>query len=266
MSKPFRILRGALIILVSCVLAYAGVELIIRLVGYADGQASYRKTAALARATPTAAPRSASSAIPATSSPAPVTEQIHFPALMDVNDDTVGWLECAGTVIDYPVVQGEDNQYYLTHVFDKSENKMGAIFLDWRNRPDFSDSLSVLYGHNMDSGDMFADVLKYREQSFYEAHPTMVLTLPSQQEGAKNIRFQMTMLAAYEESGDEDPLRELDNFSAFRDYLEDVQSRSLFQPEETASYGDRLLLLSTCTYSFDDARLLLLGRLDELPD
>ena len=77
----------------------------------------------------------------------PIT--VDFDALQEINEDVVGWIYIPGTEVNYPVVQGDDNEYYLHRTFEKKDNFTGAIFLDYLCQPDFSSDNTILYGHNM---------------------------------------------------------------------------------------------------------------------
>ena len=103
---------------------------------------------------------------------------VDFAALSRINPDIVGWLYCEGTQINYPVVQGSDDEYYLDHLFDGTQNASGCLFLDSRVDASFSSVHSIIYGHHMRSGAMFAALDGYKRQSFYDAHPTMLLITP----------------------------------------------------------------------------------------
>lgn len=81
---------------------------------------------------------------------------IDFAELRKINEDIVAWIQISGIGVDYPVVQGEDNEYYLHHTFRKEANKAGSIFLDYRNRADFTEQRVIIYGHNMKDGSMFS--------------------------------------------------------------------------------------------------------------
>jgi len=107
---------------------------------------------------------------PANRSPYP---QIDFDALKAINPDIVGWLYCAGTPINYPLVQGSDNDYYLHHLYNRKPNKSGCLFIDFANVPDFTDHNTVIYGHNMKSGAMFAVLEKYKNGNpcIHARHP-----------------------------------------------------------------------------------------------
>lgn len=82
----------------------------------------------------------------------------------------VAWLRIDGTHIDYPVMQGDDNQWYLTHDYLGRYAASGSVFLDYRNRADFGDYVSIIYGHRMNGDLMFSDVAKYADDEFFAAH------------------------------------------------------------------------------------------------
>lgn len=90
----------------------------------------------------------------------------------------MGWIQIPGIGVDYPVVQGEDNEYYLHYTFDGKENIAGSIFLDSRNKADFTDRKVILYGHNMQDGSMFSNLEKYQGLEFREEQGRVILYLP----------------------------------------------------------------------------------------
>ena len=85
--------------------------------------------------------------------------------------DMVGWIKIEGTDIDFPVVQGKDNDFYLNHTYKGEYHPFGEVFMDKDDKPDYSDQNTVLYGHNVRSGHVFHDLEQYKEQSFRDAHP-----------------------------------------------------------------------------------------------
>ena len=95
-----------------------------------------------------------------------------FDELRQINSDIQGWLTVDGTKIDYPVVQGENNLYYMNKDIYKDTSLAGSIFLDSRNKSDFSDPYSIIYGHHMDRSLMFGDLDKFRDQDFFDATRT----------------------------------------------------------------------------------------------
>lgn len=115
--------------------------------------------------------------------PAPTHEaaepyQVDFEALARINPDVAAWLILEGTALSYPVVQGQDNEYYLDRLFDGSYNASGCLFLDSRCEARFTSPNSIVYGHHMKDGSMFAALDGYKEQEFYEAHPSLLLLTP----------------------------------------------------------------------------------------
>ena len=102
---------------------------------------------------------------------------VDFAALQQINPDIVAWLRIPG-VLDYPVVQGTDNSYYLHHTFRKEYNIAGSIFLDARNEADFSDRKNIIYGHNIRNGSMFHVLRKFQNLDFYQANREIWLYLP----------------------------------------------------------------------------------------
>lgn len=181
--------------------------------------------------------------------------RVDFAALRAVNEDVVGWIYCEGTAISYPLVRGADNDYYLHRSYDRSRNAAGSIFMEELNSPDFSDGNTILYGHNMRDGSMFAALQSWLEPSFYEAHPVLWLLTPEQD-------YRVELMAAYTTSADSEsytifsaPCRELD------DYALTAIDRSAFRPAVQPVAGARWVLLSTCAYIFDSARYVLHGML-----
>lgn len=107
----------------------------------------------------------------------PQKTSIDFEALKEINPDIVAWIRIP-EVFDYPVVQGEDNQYYLSHTFRKESNIAGSIFLDYRNSRDFTDRKNIIYGHNMKDGSMFHVLRNFQDMDFYNKHREILLYLP----------------------------------------------------------------------------------------
>lgn len=242
---------------------------------YKEGTDTYNAIANVAMSKPAPQPEQPSQ--PVQSAPKPVPEQvpaeqeqpevpeeeeepeipyvplldIDFAALYDMNADTVGWLQMADTDINYPVVQGEDNDYYINHLFDGTQNKNGAIFLDFRNSDDFSDRNSFIYGHNMGNGAMFAVLLKYSVPGFYEEHPELILVTPE-------ASFYLLPFSGYVTSASSDAYQiDFEDDAAFAEYLQRRYSLSEFTSDVVVSEEDQILTLSTCSYAFNNARYVL---------
>lgn len=182
-----------------------------------------------------------------------VFPEVDFDALMQISDDVVAWVYIEGTNINYPVVQGEDNRFYVSAMINGVRNGAGSIFMDYHNQPDFTDPHTILYGHNMKNGSMFADISKYRNQEYYDEHPTGLIMTPEQ-----NYRFEIvaSYVASLADSAwqleffsDEDALQ----------WLHDAMDRSGFTSSTVPELGDRIITLSTCSYEFNNARFVLVG-------
>ena len=198
---------------------------------------------------PTQEPEAESETQEAASTPPPLAD---FDALSAINDEIVGWIYIPDTTIHYPVVQGADNNYYLTHLFDGTKNSSGSIFLDYRCAADFSSSHSILYGHHMKNGSMFAGLTAYKEQDFYDNHPTGWLSTPA---GDYEIRF----FSGYVASNKDIAWNLNLNQQNLPRWLTEVGEKSCFQSSQIPSPTDSILTLSTCTYEFNDAKFVLHG-------
>lgn len=195
--------------------------------------------------------------MPPPSDQAAFASLIDFETLRAINREIVGWLFAEGTVIDYPVVQGNDNAHYLNHLFTGEANRLGTLFLDYRNRS-FEDRVSALYGHNMRDKSMLTSIAGYVDQAYYETHPVMTLYTPS-------ATYAVKLFAGVTVSGSSGDLRlSFSGDEDFLDYIEDLRARSTFDSAETLSSSDQVLALVTCTYSFQNARYILFGKLELL--
>lgn len=183
---------------------------------------------------------------------------VDFAALSQINPDIVGWLYCEGTAINYPVVQGCDNEHYLDHLFDGSENANGCLFLDSRVEPSFSSRHSIIYGHHMQSGAMFAALDNYKRQSYYDAHPTMQLITPDE-------TYEIQLFAAYVTAPSEDAWNvSFSSDEEFLRWLDDAKASSTFSSDVEPAPEDFILTLSTCSYEFSGSRLVVLGVIKEI--
>lgn len=173
--------------------------------------------------------------------------QKDFSSLQAGSPDTVAWITGEDTPIDYPVVHTDNNEYYLSHLYSGEENRYGALFADCRN--------TVIYGHNMKNDAMFGSLMGYKEQAYYEEHPTMTLYTPDGD-------YTIELLSGTLESGDREFVRfRFESEEDFTGYIQSLQSRSTFSSHGTAVPGDRLVSLCTCTYKQNNARYLVVGRL-----
>ena len=193
----------------------------------------------------------------ASASGAPV--DVDFDLLRQMNAQAVGWLYCEGTPINYPVVQSEDNSYYLNHLYDDQKNSSGAIFMDALNSPDLSDANTIIYGHNMKNGTMFASLQNYDMQSYYEQHPVMYYI-------TKEHDYRIDIFASYETSGDSEAFTMFfDSPQTYDGYLQRIWAKSRIDTSELPmSVDDNIITLTTCSYSFNNARYVVQGKITQL--
>ena len=167
----------------------------------------------------------------------------------------VGWIFCPDTVINYPVVHGEDNDFYLHHSYNKDFNPSGAIFVESLNALDFADSNTIIYGHHMNDNSMFATLDRWQDQAYYEEHPVMWLLTPEQD-------YRIDLYSAYNTSAFSDTYTIYEAPSApFTEYLKISRLYSAFDSGVQLDPEEHYVLLSTCAYVFDNARSVIHGRL-----
>ena len=184
--------------------------------------------------------------------------QVDFAALRAVNPEIVGWIYCEDTVINYPVLQGADDDYYLKHAYDGTASSNGSIFVEMENAPGFADANTILYGHNMKNRTMFGTLEDWADQSYYEAHPVIWLLTPEQD-------YRILLFSGYSTYGGSDSyLLFSEHGQELEKYLQGAVRKSDFvSPVELRADG-RYVLLSTCAYGFSNARYVLHGMLEEV--
>ena len=180
---------------------------------------------------------------------------VDFDALQIVNEDIVGWIYCEDTDINYPVLQGRDNDFYLYHTYDGASNRAGSIFVEAHNTPNFVDSNTIIYGHHMKDGSMFATLRNWADQEYYEKHPIFWLLTPEQ-------NYQLLLFSGYTTTGTSDTYTIYQgSCQEFDEYLKAVYVNSDFSSDVKIDSGERFVVLSTCEYDFEDARYVLHGML-----
>lgn len=190
---------------------------------------------------------------------------IHWDALWKIDRNIIGWIRLPGTAINYPIVQGQDNDYYLTHLIDGSYSVKGTIFVDYRERDPLEDFLTICYGHRMKDWSMFGLLGDYFPShgpaDFFEKYPVWQLYTP---DGTYDLQI---FAAAEIDSADE-------NYYKFVfDYEEDKQAYidRLLANNEIQGYDgrfnitpdDEILMMSTCTLrgsDVDDNRIVVWGK------
>ena len=180
-----------------------------------------------------------------------------FTGIKAENPDIIAWLTVPDTVIDYPVVQAKDNEAYLHTDAKKHANKNGALFLDYRVHADFSDFNSVIYGHHMKSGAMFQNLIKFKEQAFWDSHWFATLCTPEH-------TYILEFIAVAVIRPDSGLYRyAFASPSGRTAHLEEIRSAAKFYRDAGMTGDDRIVTLSTCSYEFNDARTVVIAKLCE---
>jgi len=177
-------------------------------------------------------------------------------ALKEAYPDVVGWIYCPGTVVNYPIVKGKDNDYYLHRLMDGEYSLGGTLFMDYRNTGDFSDWNSIIYGHNMKNGSMLAVLTEYYEQEFYEKHPVWYLF-------TEECDYQMELVGGYTTPADSNTYSFPESAEAKAALAEKADRNSTFESDMVIGEEERLVTLSTCVYDYENARYVLVGVLRE---
>lgn len=173
--------------------------------------------------------------------------------LTQINPDYKFWLKVDNTNINYPVVQCDNNSFYLNHDFYKQNSGSGAIFMDYRDNQESQNT--ILYGHNMRNKTMFNNLLKFKDETFFNQNNKIRVI-------KDNHEYIYEVFSAYTTEGKDDYL--ITNFSSEKEYLEyinTIKDKSLFKTNIDISSIDKIITLSTCSYEFDDARTVVHGKL-----
>lgn len=180
---------------------------------------------------------------------------VDFAPLKEINTEIVAWLFAEGTLIDYPVLHTNNNSYYLNHLYTGETNKSGSLFLDYRNTGLFTERNTVIYGHYMTNDTMFGSLKLYKEQDFYDEYPTMQLYTPDGD-------YLIELICGTVEDGNYEFVQfEFVDEDAFIEYIDAQRGRSTFQSDVELSPGDRIVSLCTCSYEWNNARYMIIGKL-----
>lgn len=182
--------------------------------------------------------------------------------LQEQNADIVGWLEIENTNINYPVLQGTDNSYYMTHNYKKEKSKNGSIFLDADYDWNIPSNNLLIYGHNLGNGMMFQELLKYEKESFYREHPVIRFTTAKEDAQYEIISVFKSRVYYKTEKNVFRYYFFINNKSEeeYREFVKNAKNASLYPIDATANYGDQLITLSTCSYYVQDGRFAVIGK------
>ena len=177
------------------------------------------------------------------------------------NQKLIGWVKIDDTIIDYPVMQTVNNEYYLDHNFNQEEDRNGCIFMDYQCDVIKGCDNMILYGHHMKSGKMFGTLNKYSEESYYEEHP--IIQFDTIYEKGKYQVMYVFRSKVYSEEDVTFKYYQFINAASemeFNSYLNEMAALSLYDTGVVASYGDKLLTLSTCDYQEKKGRFVVVAK------
>lgn len=198
-----------------------------------------------------------------TEEPVAEASPIHdFVSLQEQNADVYGWINVANTIVDYPVLQTEEDNYYLSHDMNHVETTAGAIYSNACNSKDMTDGITILYGHDMRADTMFGSLHLFDDAAFFEQNKTMTFETP-------DALYTYEIFGVYNYNDRYLPslfdVKSADGVQAFLDSLSQCadEGSSITHVRESVdvSAEDKLLVLSTCIGSQSDRRFLVVGKL-----
>ncbi len=264
-----KIILPILFVLFAAVAIFAGYKVLDTLLDYGEGKNAYdslRESVSVSTddaALKTQAPTHEESDLPPANEAMPEEtpdphEGIDFPAvdfklLAEMNEDIVGWIYLENSPIDYPIVQGEDNDEYIRTLPDGRYNNAGSIFMDYRNAADFSDRHTIIYGHRMNNNSMFGTIVNYKNQTWYDEHPRCFIM--TEEENYVVEFFSGCVMSVTGEAWDLD----FESDEEFNKWVSRAKERSEFECDVVPEAGERIITLSTCNRTNGYTRFVLLG-------
>ena len=175
--------------------------------------------------------------------------------LYDKYEDYRGWIKIDNTNINYPIVQGKDNSFYLDKDINKNYLSSGSIFMNYLNHG-FNDENTVLFGHHMRNKTMFAQLKKYKEKEFFYGNNDIEIEIKD----GKTLKYKV--FSAYVTDAKDNYITT--NFAdktKYKEFLERIKNKSIYKPNIDVNEDDKIITLSTCSYEFNDARMVVHGKL-----
>lgn len=180
---------------------------------------------------------------------------VDFEALLKENSDIIGWLYCENTPINYPVVQAEDNDRYLRRDLHGEYLRTGTLFADYHCSAVGTGQNHIIYGHNMQNASMFGTIVNYKDQKYYEEHPVLYYLTPDND-------YKIELFSGFTANSHSNIYRaEIGDTEAFDAFLQEIIAKSTFNSDVSVTGEDHIVMLSTCSYEFNDARYVACGKL-----
>lgn len=246
-------LHKILLIICAAAFCFSATKVALTLRSYRENEQAYEGMALRYQSAKAEAPAEQSSpGLPE----API--DVDFEALGDMSGDVAGWIYCEGTSINYPIMQGRDNSYYLDRMPDGRYNAAGSIFMDFRCPRDLSGVNTIIYGHRMGNDSMFHSLRDYSSQDYYEQHPCMWILTP-------DASYRLDLIAGFVVDTKDEIYTVNASFDELSAIASNAAARSEFKAFEPSASADttRIVTLSTCTYEFNNARYVVVGYLTD---
>ncbi len=188
---------------------------------------------------------------------------LKYSYLYALNQDLVGWIKIANTNLDVQVVQSDDNDYYLRRNFYKENSRYGCPYMDFRNDAKYLSDNTVIYGHHMTDGLMFSNLDKYKTLEGYKDSPVIQFDTLYETYYFKVFAAFITNAEAAEDDGYifNFTVSEFSSDEKFSSFIDEAEKRSIFHTGVNVQSDDKILTLVTCSYEFNEARLVVMGRL-----
>lgn len=158
-----------------------------------------------------------------------------------INDEVKGWINIPNTNVNYPFVQHKDNSYYLTHSFDRSKNKAGWIFMDYRNKNDELDKNTIIYGHNRLDGSMFGSLSNLTKKEYLNDKQEHLIYISTD-----NYNYVFEIFSIYRTESTDDYLKTAFNDNEFLEWIKIMKNRSIYDFKVNINKNDKIITLSTC--------------------
>ena len=179
-----------------------------------------------------------------------------YDKLHEINNDFRGWITIPNTKVNYPLLQGQDNKYYLTHNFKKEYNPGGGIFISYDNEDPFNEKNTIIHGHYMKDKSMFGSLHNYKDLDFAKENNKFYIT-------TKDGTLEYEIFSVYIEEANINPYRfSFNSDNEYVEYINDLKNKSMHKlVDYNLTSEDKIVTLSTCSYEKKNYRLLIHGKL-----
>lgn len=181
-------------------------------------------------------------------------EELKSSRITRLNGEYIGWIHIDDTKVNYPIVKGADNEFYLTHNFHKKKDQAGAIFMDYRQSANQLDNHTIIYGHNMKDQSMFGTLRHYLDPEYLKSHSTISIDF-------LESTYEWEVFSVYTTTTTDWLKPRFEHQQDFAHFIEQMKSKSMIPTETSLTASDKLLTLSTCTNRTETERVIVHAKL-----